>query len=97
MILESLVALAKREGLVDQPAFQSVPVRWIIDIDERGQLRTPPTDTAYTVQEEGKRKPRQEFKRMSVPRRTVRPGQVTKPEFLVDNAQYVFGIQPEGA
>ena len=34
---------------------------------------------------------------MSVPRRIVRPGQVTKPEFLVDNAQYVLGIQPEGA
>jgi CRISPR-associated protein Csd1 len=34
---------------------------------------------------------------MSVPRRTVRPGQVTKPEFLVDNAQYVLGIQSEGA
>jgi CRISPR-associated protein Csd1 len=97
MILESLCALAERERLIDQPAFQSVPVRWIIDIDEQGQLRTPPTDTAYTVPEEGKRKPRQEFKRMSVPRRTVRPGQVTKPEFLVDNAQYVFGIQPEGA
>ena len=97
MILESLCALAERERLIDQPAFQSVPVRWIIDLDEQGQLRTPLTDTAYTVQEEGKRKPRQEFKRMSVPRRTVRPGQVTKPEFLVDNAQYVLGIQPEGA
>jgi len=96
MILESLCALAERERLIDQPAFQSVPVRWIIDIDEQGQLRTPLTDTAYTLPEEGKRKPRQEFKRMSVPRRTVRPGQVTKPEFLVDNAQYVLGIQPEG-
>jgi CRISPR-associated protein Csd1 len=97
MILESLSALARREGLVDQPAFQSVPVRWIIDVDEQGQFRGELTDTAYTVQDEGKRKPRQEFKRMSVPRRTVRPGQVTKPEFLVDNAQYVLGIQPEGA
>jgi CRISPR-associated protein Csd1 len=97
MILESLRELAERERLIDQPAFQSVPVRWIIDIDELGQIRTPPTDTAYTVQEEGKRKPRQEFKRMSVPRRTVRPGQVTKPEFLVDNAQYVLGVQPDGA
>ncbi len=96
MILESLCALAERERLIDQPAFQSVPVRWIIDLDEQGQFRTL-TDTAYTVQEEGRRKPRQEFKRMSVPRRTVRPGQVTKPGFLVDNAQYVLGIQPEGA
>lgn len=96
MILESLRGLAERERLVDQPAFQSVPVRWIIDLDEQGSFRTL-TDTAYTVQEEGKRKPRQEFKRMSVPRRTVRPGQVTRPEFLVDNAQYVLGIQPEGA
>jgi CRISPR-associated protein Csd1 len=96
MILESLCALAERERLVEQPAFQSVPVRWIIDLDEQGNFRAL-TDTAYTVQEEGKRKPKQEFKRMSVPRRTVRPGQVTKPEFLVDNAQYVLGIQPEGA
>jgi CRISPR-associated protein Csd1 len=95
MILESLSALAEREGLVDQPAFQSVPVRWIIDLDELGQFRTL-TDTAYAVQGEGRRRPRLEFKRMSVPRRTVRPGQVTKPEFLVDNAQYVLGIQPEG-
>lgn len=96
MILESLRALAEREGLVDQPAFQSVPVRWVIDLDEQGKFQTL-DDTAYMVQEEGKRKPKQEFKRMSVPRRTVRPGQVTKPEFLVDNAQYVLGIQPEGA
>jgi CRISPR-associated protein Csd1 len=96
MILESLRALAERERLIDQPAFQSVPVRWIIDLDEQGQFRTL-TDTAYTVLEERRRKPRQECKRMSVPRRTVRPGQVTKPEFLVDNAQYVLGIQPEGA
>jgi CRISPR-associated protein Csd1 len=96
MILESLRDLAEREGLVDEPAFQSVPVRWVIDLDEQGKFQTL-DDTAYMVQEEGKRKPRQEFKRMSVPRRTVRPGQVTKPEFLVDNAQYVLGIQPEGA
>jgi len=96
MILESLRALARREGLVDQPAFQSISVRWIIDIDEQGQFQTL-TDTAYTIPQEGKRRSRQEFKRMSVPRRTVRPGQVTKPEFLVDNAQYVLGIQPEGA
>ena len=96
MILESLYELAEREKLVDQPAFQSVPVRWIIDLDAQGHFRTSRIPR-YTVQEEGKRKPRQEFKRMSVPRRTVRPGQVTKPEFLVDNAQYVLGIQPEGA
>lgn len=96
MILESLRELAEREGLVDQPAFQSVPVRWIIDLDEQGVFRTL-TDTAYAVRVEGRRKPKQEFKFMSVPRRTVRPGQVTKPEFLVDNAQYVLGIQPEGA
>jgi hypothetical protein len=83
MILQSLCALAEHERLVEQPAFQSVAVRWIIDLDEQGNFRTL-TDTAYTVQEEGKRKPRQEYKRMSVPRRTVRPGQVTKPEFLVD-------------
>jgi CRISPR-associated protein Csd1 len=96
MILASLRELAVREGLVDQPAFQSVPVRWIIDIDEHGRFLTL-DDTAYTVREEGKRKPKQEFKRMSVPRRSVRPGQVAKPEFLVDNAQYVLGIQPAGA
>jgi CRISPR-associated protein Csd1 len=96
MILESLVKLAEHEKLIEQPAFQSVPVRWIIDLDEYGRFLTL-DDTAYTVQEEGKRKPKQEFKRMSVPRRTVRPGQVTKPEFLVDNAQYVLGIQTEGA
>jgi hypothetical protein len=52
MILESLCALAERERLIDQPAFQSIPVRWIIDLDEQGQFRTL-TDTAYTVQEEG--------------------------------------------
>jgi CRISPR-associated protein Csd1 len=96
MILESLRELAQRERLVDQPAFQSVPVRWIIDLDEEGRFQTL-DDTAYTTPEEGKRKPKQVFKRMSVPRRSVRPGQVTKPEFLVDNAQYVLGIQPDGA
>ena len=92
MILEALCALADREKLIDQPAFQSVPVRWIIDLDEHGQFRTL-TDTAYTVQEEGKRKPKVRYKRFSVPRRGVRSGMSTKPDFLVDNIQYVFGIQ----
>lgn len=96
MILQSLRMLAERERLIEQPAFQIVQVRWIIEIDEQGKFQTM-EDTAHLAQADGNRRPRQEFKRMSVPRRKVRVGKVTKPEFLVDNAQYVLGIQPEGA
>ena len=36
MILHELREYARREGLVDDPAFESKPVPWIIVLDEEG-------------------------------------------------------------
>jgi hypothetical protein len=36
MILQSLRDLAVREGLVDDPAFESKPVRWVIRLKGDG-------------------------------------------------------------
>jgi CRISPR-associated protein Csd1 len=96
MILESLARMAVRDRLVENPAFQSVPVRWIVTLDAQGNFQTlDPTD--YTPPVEGKRKPKVQYQKREIPRRSIRPGKVMKPEFLVDNAQYVFGVETENA
>lgn len=96
MILESLAKMARRDRLVENPAFQSVPVRWILTLDAEGHFQTL-DDTAYTPAAEGKRKPKVRYKKREIPRRSIRPGKVMRPEFLVDNAQYVFGVETENA
>jgi CRISPR-associated protein Csd1 len=96
MILQSLAKMAVRDRLVENPAFQSVPVRWIVTLDAQGNFQTL-DKTDYTPPPEGKRKPKVQYKKREIPRRSVRPGKVVKPEFLVDNAQYVFGVETENA
>ena len=96
MILESLAKMAVRDRLVENPAFQSVPVRWIVTLDAQGNFQTL-GNTDYTPPAEGKRKPKVQYQKREIPRRSIRPGKVMKPEFLVDNAQYVFGAETESA
>ncbi len=92
MILQSLRELALREKLVEDPAFESKPVRWVIELTPDGRfLQLYDTNTPELLAEGSKRKPRMEARLMVVPRRQVRPGKQIKPNFLVDNAKYVLG------
>ncbi len=91
MILQSLRELALREGLVDDPAFESKPVRWVIELDEDGCFLGVLDTNAPASQPEGsKKKPRLEAKLMVIPRRVVRSVGI-RANFLVDNAKYVLG------
>jgi CRISPR-associated protein Csd1 len=92
MILQSLRELAFREGLVDNPAFESKPVRWIIELRHDGSFRQIcDTNTPRNQPEGSKKKPTLEAKLMAIPRRQVRSSGV-KANFLVDNARYVLGL-----
>lgn len=95
MILESLAKMAHRDRLVEEPAFQSVPVRWIVNLDAEGHF-CGLDDTAYTPPAEGKRKPKVQYKLREVPRRSGRTSG-DKAEFLVDKSDYVLGVLPEGS
>ncbi|MDR3723459.1 MAG: type I-C CRISPR-associated protein Cas8c/Csd1 [Terracidiphilus sp.] len=94
MILQSLAKMARRDGLVENPAFQSVPVRWIVTLDAEGHFQTL-DNTDYTPPAEGKRKPKVQYKKREIPRRSGRTSG-DKEEFLVDKSDYVLGILPEG-
>jgi CRISPR-associated protein Csd1 len=94
MILESLAKMAVRDRLVENPAFQSVPVRWIVTLDAQGNFQTL-GNTDYTPPAKGKRKPKVQYKKREIPRRSGRTSG-DKEEFLVDKSDYVLGILPEG-
>lgn len=97
MILKSLRDLALREGLVDNPAFESKPVRWVIELYPDGRfLQLYDTHTPEIFPEGSKRKPRMEAKLMVIPRRQVRSSGI-KADFLVDNAKYVLGLDAAAA
>ena len=96
MILQSLRELALREGLVDDPAFESKPVRWVIELKLNGRFRQLyPTDLLQSLPQGSKKKPKLEAKLMVIPRRCIRPGDQAKANFLVDNAKYVLGIDSD--
>ena len=90
MILQALYALAQYEGLVDDPDFQPAPVAWWIILDKNGRLINI-KDKRYLPPPEGKKKPRPITPTLSVPFRAGRTVGVSA-QFLVDNAQYVFGM-----
>jgi len=95
MILESLARMAVRDRLVENPAFQSVSVRWIVTLDAQGNFQTL-DKTDFTPPVEGKRKPKVQYQKREIPRRSGRTSG-DKEEFLVDKSDYVLGILPEGA
>ncbi|MBI2817802.1 MAG: type I-C CRISPR-associated protein Cas8c/Csd1 [Acidobacteria bacterium] len=93
MILQALFQLAQREGLMEDPDFESKEVPWIVRVSKNGKLLGKPTDTRYLIPAEGKKKPIQKAKRFQIPRRpTGRSGTKAPPAFLVDNVKYVFGL-----
>jgi len=97
MILEALRDLALREGLVDDPAFESKPVRWVIELYPDGRfLQLFDTSTPEHLPQGSKKKPRMEAKLMVIPRRQGRSSGI-KADFLVDNAKYVLGLDVDPA
>ena len=95
MILQSLRDLAVREHLVDDPAFESRPVRWVVELDGNGRfMGALDTNAPERLEEGSKKKPRLQATLMKVPRRVIRSMNI-KADFLVDNAKYVFGWAAE--
>lgn len=92
MILQSLRDLAVRENLVDDSAFESKAVRWIVALDANGSfLNAYDTSTPERLPEGSKKKPKMQAKLMRIPRRLGRTAGV-KSDFLVDNAKYALGF-----
>jgi CRISPR-associated protein Csd1 len=87
MILQSLVEFSRREGLVQDPAFEYAGVTWAIEVGPDGsfwELHDLRVDSGGKTQ---KRVPRQ----MLVPR-SKRSGTNPPPRFLVDNAEFVLAL-----
>jgi hypothetical protein len=87
MILTALMELAQREGLVTNPDFESVKVRYVV--------RLGPGGVVHGIQDthgppQGKEAGRPRAQPFNVPKRSKRTTQ-NLAEFLVDKAEYVFG------
>jgi CRISPR-associated protein Csd1 len=96
MILHELKALALREGLVDDPAFESKPVPWIIVLNEDGSYNGLRDTYQEVPLPEGKKgKPKRQASMFAIPRRLGRTSKAVS-DFLVDKSEYVLGIEPDG-
>jgi CRISPR-associated protein Csd1 len=96
MIYRALVELAEREGLTTDMTYEPKPVHYLIRLGKNGTylgylapVETPSLDPTG--------RPRGEPKAVirSIPRRSDRTSH-DEAEFLVDKAEYVFGIDPTG-
>lgn len=93
-MLQALCELARQEELLgDDPTFEMKPVAWIVHLSADGQLLDL-TGTHFTPSQpaETKKKPKEEVKKILVPRQSGRSGRKAPSNFLVDNAKYVFGV-----
>src|SRR5450432_23773 len=96
MILHELKALALREGLVDDPAFESKPVPWIIVLDEDGSyLGLRDTYQEVPLPEGKKGKPRRQAGMFRIPRRPVGKTSQNLSSHLVDTLEYVVALAAE--
>ncbi|RMH17515.1 MAG: hypothetical protein D6696_15555, partial [Acidobacteria bacterium] len=95
MMLQSLIALAEREGLMDDPDFVWQPVGYLVRVGEGGKLLGISSTYAEIPDPKGRRKPRRQAKLLRVPREPTRTSG-DRANFLIDKAEYVFGIDPAG-
>ena len=89
MILRTLVDLAKREGLVDDPDYEPKPVRWVI---KHWSWRQAPWCRPNEVIDDRTKKSKPGV--MQVPRSPVRTSG-SAAAFLVDKAEYALGFDPD--
>jgi CRISPR-associated protein Csd1 len=87
MILSALYDLAQREGLLEDPDFETRRVDFYLRFDDRGRFLA----LVPTADESGR------AAEIAAPRAPKRSGTGAVPGFLFDNAKYVLGIGKEGA
>lgn len=93
MILRALWDLARQEKLVDDPDYEWKPLAWIIHLGSDGEYLGLTGTHSLALEEAVKSSPRPEAKAFRIPRRLPsRSGSSPQPEFFVDNALYVFGL-----
>lgn len=97
MIYQALLELAQREDLLQDTAYEPKPVHYLIALGEDGELldvlepRDPPP-----LDRKGRPKGKPTPKVRPIPRRSDRTSG-DRAEFLVDKAEYIFGIDPKGS
>jgi len=91
MILQALLQLAEREGLVDDPDFQPALVSWLVVVSREGRI-TGIVDNRERVPGKGQQSERHVARSIPVPIQRKRQGTKPPPYFCVDNAKYVFGV-----
>lgn len=94
MIYRALMELAREEGLLEEPWYEPMSIDYFIHLGGGGELLrcvAAPTEEfgAY------KKHPRVRPVPRNVPRRSDRVS-ADEAEFLVDKAEYVFGVDPKG-
>ena len=92
MIYMALVELAEREGLLVDPAYEPVEVHYLVHVGEGGRYlgcEAPRNELPSGAPKRIRARP----PRRSIPRRSNRTS-APHAEFLVDKAEYVFGIDP---
>ncbi len=94
MIYQALYELAEREGLLTAPAYEPAEVAYLIKLGPGGDYLgySAPRDEP-TLDRKGKPRGKPRPPKRSIPRRSSRTVQ-DQAEFLVDKAEYVFGIDP---
>jgi CRISPR-associated protein Csd1 len=96
MILQALAQLAAREGLVDDPCYEPAPIAYFIHLGSGGRYEgTTIAQGTQQLDARGRPKGKPKLPARAVPRRSDRTVQ-NQAEFLVDKAEYVFGIDPTG-
>jgi CRISPR-associated protein Csd1 len=96
MIFQALYELAEREELVADPAYEPLPVAYLIKLGAGGKYlgySAPRIDPPVDAKGKAKGKPKPPSR--PVPRRSDRTSGA-KAEFLVDKAEYVLGVDPKG-
>jgi len=94
MILQSLAELARREGLVDSPDYETKEVHWEVVLKSDGRFISLVSLLAVPVAT-GRAKPRSRGPNAPVPRPVpgaARGGTAPDAGFLVDNAAFVLGL-----
>lgn len=93
MIYKALFDLAEREGLLADTAYEPQEVHYLVHLGASGEYLgcEAPRDETSASDKQSRSRP----KRRRVPRRSGRTS-VDRAEFMVDKAEYVFGIDPSG-